>query len=258
MLRLTLQLLCCLLPAAGFAWVNFEEIHCSRHEFHLGPEVYHVSRTRSGGTKQDGVLAGVRGIYDRLGRYCWYWGGEFALAQGSLRGSTGTDARIRSHFDDAMVEGRFGYTLQSKSGTCGLFTPFIGYGYAQERNHYVGPSPVHIHFKNSYEYVALGFLSRLYYCHCLSLGLNVTVKYGLDGKIRVNHDKEAGRHSLHYDNKLMCRICLPITYQPARWGICLNPFYEYRHFGGLNQVPFNFLDTRLKIWGADFFLTYKF
>lgn len=251
-------ILFCLTPALLTAWVDFEEIHCSRHEFHLGPEVYHVSRSRSGGTKQDGVLGGVRGIYDRIGRYCWYWGGEFAFAGGSLRGHTGTGLRLRSHFDDAMVEGRFGYTLQSKSGTCGLLTPFVGYGYAQERNHYVGPSPVHVHFKNSYPYAALGFLSRIYYRPYLSLGLNVTVKYGLEGKIKVSHDPEGKRHSQRYENKLMCRICLPITYQPRSLGFCLNPFYEYRHFGGLNQVPFNFLDTRLKIWGCDFFLTYKF
>lgn len=258
MYRFAIKLMMTLLPALLPGWICYDEIHCSRHEIHLGPEVYHVARTRSGGTKQDGVLAGVRGIYDRIGRYCWYWGGEFALAQGSLRGHTGTDARLRSHFDDAMVEGRFGYTLQSCSGTCGLFTPFIGYGFAQERNRYVGPSPVHVHFKNSYDYAAVGFLSRLYYNPCLSLGLNVTVKYGLEGKIKVTHDPEGNNHHMRYENRLMCRICLPITYQPRRWGLCINPFYEYRHFGGLNQVPFNFLDTKLKIWGCDFFLTYKF
>ena len=258
MKQLTARLIFCLIPAILPAWVNFEQIHCSRNEVYLGPELYHVSRTRSGGTKQDGVLTGVRGIYDRLARYRWYWGAEFAVAQGSLRGHTGTDARLRSHFDDAMVEGRLGYTFQSKTGTCGLFTPFVGYGYAQERNRYVGPSPVHVHFKNSYDYAAAGFISRLYYSHCLSLGLNVTVKYGIEGKIKVSHDPQLETKHLRYEHRMMCRICLPITYQPQKWGICLNPFFEYRRFGGLDQVPFNFLDTRLKIWGVDFFLSYKF
>jgi len=262
MIRLLVTLLFFVfLEGSASAFVCWEDISKARHWMFMGPEVYHVKRIREGGTRQSGWMYGVRGSYDRIRRYKWYWGFDAAYAQGILRGHSGTGENLKSRFSDAVVEGRFGYTLQSKSASCASLTPFIGLGYFVERNHYIHPSPLKVHFRNSFYYFAFGAQSKAYITPTLSIGANVTGKYSLDGHVDVTRDSDR-KIVLHYEHEFQCRVAIPLIYSFCCKGyetsLCLNPFYEFRHFGGHDRVPFNFLDTRLKVFGVDLFYVYSF
>ncbi len=239
-----------------FTYSQAAETTCQRHRVALGPEFYHVKRVRKGGVVQDGYLYGARFNYDHIGRYLIYWGIEAAYAAGTLSGKTGSDRRLKSHFTDQYVEGRIGYTFQNSTGTCASWTPYTGYGYFVENNNYFHPSPAHFHFRNTFSYALLGALTRVNIKPCLTLGLDISAQFNIDGKIKVTHDPELPHSILHYENKIYCRVELPLCYtnQCCGWNgeFCLIPFYEYRQYGEHYQVPFDFPDTKIKIFGAAF------
>src|ERR1700733_6863002 len=160
------------LPPILVAEDIFCELPTQRHHLAIGPEVYYLSRTRKQGTHQDGWLCGGRLNYDYFGRYLFYFGCETAYANGNLKGHSGNGTKIKSNFSDFMIEGRVGYTFQSKSASCARFTPFIGYGQFIEWNNYVHPTPLRYHFRNTFSYVLLGALCKVFPNRCTSLGLN--------------------------------------------------------------------------------------
>src|SRR5204862_454619 len=98
--------------------------------------------TREGGASQSGCLYGVRGSFERIGRYKWYLGIEGLYGRGAINGHSGSGVKLKSTLTDRFIEGRFGYTFQAKCRLIPSFTPFIGYGYADETNHYKSPSPL--------------------------------------------------------------------------------------------------------------------
>lgn len=232
------------------------QIYSSVHQVEIGPEFTYLKRIRKGGTVQRGTLYGLRGAYDHTGRYLIYWGLEGAYSAGRLNGKTGNSKTIRSHFSEVNLEGRIGYTLQSKNPTFVSITPFIGVGYLDEKNHYCSPSPVKVHFDNDFFYGAAGCRLHWNLTPRFEFGLNMTARWGLNGRVKVSHDPEYSRTTIKYTQKMQGRISLPLTYKTIyagleiEWGI--NPFFDYRHYGRKAAVPFDFIDTRLKSWGGDF------
>ena len=194
-----------------------------------------------------------------MGRYLIYLGLEGAYATGSLRGHSGNGADLKSHFSQASVEGRIGYTFESK-GCNYSFTPFGGVGYFVELNHYVHPSPVKVHFDNHFGYGALGFRSKAVLTEKFWLGLNLTAMYSFDGKVKVSNDPEYDSTTLDYMQKVNYRVELPLTYLACYHGcpieLSLVPFFEYRHYGKKLGVPFDFLDTRIR--GGSFIFSTSF
>lgn len=231
---------------------------CSPHYFVVGPECYQLKRSREGGTRQRGTLGGVRASYDYIRRYKFYLGCEAAYAQGILKGRSGNKQKLRSRFSDAVVEGRLGYTFQTLSGCGGWFTPFIGGGYFWENNNYLSPSPKKVHFSTRYGYFALGAYSGTPLTSQLEIGLNATARFCMQGKMHISHDPEGDPLTLKYEQKVNCRVVLPLTYFYNTLSACLAPFYEYRHYGRRHAFPFDFLDTRIKVYGIDLFLVFNF
>lgn len=232
------------------------------HEISLGPEFNYVTRIRKGGTKQTGNLYGLRGIYDHIGRYLIYCGVEGAYSTGYLTGKTGGGQRIKSRFTQESIEGRLGYTFQSKDRNLISFTPFLGMGYFVELNHYVSPSEIKVHFDNKFAYAAAGVMLRGCITPNLRFGLNATARWNLNGKMKISHDPQYESCSLDYMQKMQGRVSLPIWYKKA-WGtycieLGINPFYEFRQYGQKSGVPFDFMDTKVKNWGIDLFYTYSF
>ncbi|MCE5317270.1 MAG: hypothetical protein LLG04_07900 [Parachlamydia sp.] len=235
-----------------------EEDCLSPHRFSLGPEVYTLKREREGGTHQRGTLIGVRAIYDYIVPRKFYVGFEGSAGTGTLKGRSGGGEQLRSHFTESMVEGRLGYTLKSCSGCCGWFTPFVGGGYFWEDNDYIHPSPKHLHFRNRFGYFAVGCLSRICPLPRFYVGLNVTARFSMKGEVHVSHDPEGEPVTLKYEQKVNCRIVLPLSYFCQCSEFCLAPFYEYRHYGRRLAFPFDFLDTRIKSFGVELLWVYKF
>ena len=227
----------------------------------IGPEIYYVKRLKEGGAEQTGTLYGVRVGYDHVRRYKLYWGLDVLWATGTLEGGV-RDEKLKSQFTDINPEARVGYTFQSKYWRCASFTPYVGLGYFWEKNNYKDPSPLSIHFTNQFSYVPVGFLSQVFILPNLSVGVNFKVRLILEGKLYVSHDPQHDDSTQNYDEKPQYRVEVPTTYffcwKNHPLGVSLVPFFEYRHYGHRANFPFDFLDTKLKLYGATLKLLYLF
>ncbi|MBA3957265.1 MAG: hypothetical protein H0X51_02560 [Parachlamydiaceae bacterium] len=224
---------------------------CGGHYIFAGPELYHLKREKEGGTHQSGGVLGIRLGYDRIKRCKFYWGGDFFYGAGTLNGKSAAGSKIRSKYQEGNVEGRIGYTLAQKTGYCFGVTPFVGVGYAIEKNDFVSPSPLHVNFRINYSYVPVGFYSKVNVAPCFDLGLNFKAKFMIEGKNRVTRDPDFGETSTLVKPKIHYRLELPLTYHyREEIFVSLVPFYEYRIFGGHAGFPFDFVETKLRLWGA--------
>lgn len=227
----------------------------------IGPEFYHVKRTREGGASQKGWLYGVRGSFERIGRYKWYLGVEGLWGKGRINGHSGAGFKLKSDLTDGFIEGRVGYTVQAKWNLVPSLTPFVGYGYMEEQNHYRSPSPLRVKFINQAPYVSYGFLSSMTFCQ-LTVGFNLKIRTPLDPVCKVRHDPVFGRLKMHITERNQYRLELPFYYDTYR--TCVNyelglvPFYEFRHYGRRENFPFDFLDTKLRIYGINVQFTCRF
>lgn len=235
---------------------------CPQHLFYVGPEAYYMRRVKEGGTKQHGVLGGVRAGYDRIKRYGLYWGIEGYYATGTLRGKSATNAKLVSRVQDSEIEGRIGYTFNRKTGFSAFFTPFGGYGYFCQRNNFRHPSPIHLHFRDHFQYAVAGFLSSLFINPCLSVGANFKVKFMIDGKSQIGNDPKFENSTLLMNNKEQYSLDLPINYavcfQEHIFDLSFVPFFQYRHYGGRENYPFDFIDTKFWVYGGRLLLYSSF
>jgi hypothetical protein len=230
-------------------------------ETYVGPEVYYIRRSKEGGSRQSGTLYGVRIGYDHIYRYKLYGGIDFLWAKGTLEGKA-QENRLKSTFTDINTEVRVGYTFQSKYWHCASFTPYVGLGYFWEDNFYQHPSPLPVHFKNRFSYIPFGFLSQVFITPNWSIGTNFKVRYLFDATLFVSHDPEHENTTQHYEERLQYRVELPVTYfhcwKKHPLAVSLVPFYEYRPYGHRANFPFDFLETKLNLYGATLKFLYLF
>ncbi len=240
--------LSCSLPICAVSWTKTFGM-----ETYLGPEVYGVERLKEGGVKQTGTLVGVRAGYDFIKRYRFYFGTDVLWAQGILNGKSQGN-KIKSRLTDTNIEARLGYTIQSKHWRCASLTPYTGFGYFWENNHFEHPTPLPIHFNNRFSYVPFGFLSQIFLTPRLSIGLNVKFRYLISSEVFASHDPEQDDVTQKYNEKLQYRIEMPLDFfycwRGTSLGLGLVPFYECRPYGKMANFPFDFLETRFHLYGA--------
>lgn len=243
-LRFLIILIC------GYSWTALSGLDYSQQAY-AGPEIYYVQRKREGGSHQNGWVGGLRFGYDRIKRYKLYFGGDALFSWGRLEGKSGAGNSLKSNFMDASIEGRIGYTFQQKEGNQISFTPYLGGGYFVETNNFISPSLLKLHTQTRFSYACAGFLSSMNLTDEFNIGLNFKAKYMLDGKHYISHDPEHDPVDMPIKNEMQYRVELPIVYRwCGRYDFGLVPFYEYRHYGGQASYPFDFLDTKLNLYGA--------
>lgn len=227
----------------------------------IGPEIYYLKREKEGGAKQDGPLYGVRIGYDRVQRYKMYWGIDALWAKGTLCGHVGEE-KLKSEFTDINAESRIGFTFQCLNWRCASFTPFTGLGFFWEINNYKKPSPLLINFTNDFSYCPFGFLSQIFITPNWTIGLNAKGRYVLEGKQKVTNDPKYGKLTQQFQERLQYRIELPITYffcwKTSSLAVRIVPFYDYREYGHRANFPFDFLETKLRFYGATLKMLYLF
>lgn len=227
----------------------------------IGPEVYYLDRKREGGSKQHGMMYGVRGSYERIKRYKWYIGAEGFYAEGTLKGHT-SNSKLKSIMVQESAEGRLGYTFQAKDCFRPSFTPFGGYGYYRESNRFHSPSPLRVKLVADFSYISYGFLSSITPFSHITVGFNAKLRSMYDAKCRVKKDPDLENTKMVIKDKLQYRLELPIYYDFCL--CCLNaeiglvPFYESQHYGGRENFPNDFFDTKLWLYGANLQFTLRF
>lgn len=221
---------------------------------YIGPEFYHVHRSKELGAEQNGWLCGGRIGFDYLKRFNFYAGADGLYASGSLNGRSGNDLRIKSTLTDKNVEARFGYTFQCKEGWRFGLTPFVGWGYFWETNRFRHPSPQKVTFDNHMTYIPVGFIAQMQPTDLLTIQLRFKARYLYRGHIKAHDkDEDIGKFKLHYQERLHYRVDLPLIYE---WCLCehrfytsVDPFYEVRNYGRLAGYPFDFEATTFRIYG---------
>jgi hypothetical protein len=228
----------------------------------VGPELYYIERFREGGANQKGLMVGLRTGYDHIKRYRLYWGGDFLYAEGRLTGRNSSKRSLKSTLTDYNYEARFGYTLQCGYWRMPYFTPYIGGGYFQETNKFHHPSPLTIQYRDSFKYATVGFFSGLELNPKLTFGINAKVKMMVDGKSKISDDPEKDDTTILMQDELQYRVEAPLHFyncwKSQRFQTSFIPFYEFRHFGGRENYPFDFIDTEFHLWGLQIEVAYRF
>ncbi|MCH9610413.1 MAG: hypothetical protein S4CHLAM81_12840 [Chlamydiales bacterium] len=228
----------------------------------VGPEVYYLRRQRAGGTKQTARMDGIFVDYDRLHRYSWYFGGSYSYAQGRLKGHSGSQSDILSTLTDKLWELRFGYNFQRRGESGYFVAPYGGYGRFDEVNDFHPPTPLLFKFHNSFNFVSVGFLSGVNLSPLFSMWINFKMKFMLNGETKVTDDPVMGDSTLLMNNEVLARIEVPLIFSPpsVRMGLefVMEPFYEFRHYGGREGFPFDYIDTKYNLYGANFALRKRY
>lgn len=247
-------------------FLRFELINasccCYPHLFSLGAEIYHFERERKGGTEQSGRMDGIRLEYGRIKRDSFYLGGEFLYSEGIIVGHNARHQSLRSRIHDWIIEGRVGYTFMIPIRGCPFIVPYGGYGYFEEQNKLLYPSPLVYKTTDTFRYIAAGFLSGVNFTPQFNLGINIKARFMLDGSSKISEDPDFENTKLSMNNESQYRVEIPLSYVFANCGFCLNliltPFYEFRHFGGKEGYPFNFIDTKFNLLGMRFAIEVKY
>lgn len=228
------------------------------YRFSLGPEIYHMKRWRQGGTRQRGWLFGGRVRAERIKDFGWYVGLDGLYAEGELRGQTGSGFPLQSNVTDWMAAGRLGYAFKPSLESPNRFIPYWGYGYLAEKNQFKPPSRLTCTFHENFYFTSLGFLSSTNFTSLLSMGLNFEMRFMTEVQSEVTGDPLYNTVHFHVTKELQTRVEIPFAYSGENLGVTLSPFYEYRHFGGREGYPFNYLNTQFSLLGLMALATYQF
>jgi hypothetical protein len=230
--------------------------------FFGGPEIYHISRWREGGTKQRGRCDGVRAGIERWQPDAIYYSADAFFSEGRLKGQTASGRSLQSELTDFILEGRVGYTFQQTTERRPFITLFGGYGYFYETNDFSYPSPIPFKFTDTFNYVVAGFLSGINLTPLLSIGINFKVRFMMNGESQVTEDPLFEEVNLVMNNETHYRVEIPVSFLLCTpWPnleASLVPFYEFRHFGGREGFPFDFIDTKFSLVGVRSALAYRF
>jgi len=219
----------------------------------------HMKRARDGGSQQDGTLVGSTCSLVRKPKKGIYFSFLYRNEEGDLYGKTGLGDELVSHKRDQTLEGTFGYSLPLKK--CFTCTPFLGKGRLVAKNFFRDPSPIDACYDVRYNYFAYGmrFDWQMKANICSALVIKGIFSDGAVCKVR---DFEEGNIALIVEDNPSCDIELPIEYTirgfHGHLRIGVTPFYRYRHWGGHENYPYDFFDTKFYILGSVLNLSFHF
>ncbi|MDR3624194.1 MAG: hypothetical protein P4L16_03520 [Chlamydiales bacterium] len=235
---------------------------CPTQKICIGPEGYYLKRMKEGGAWQSGTLIGVYGTYERIKPNSFYWGLIGTYANGRINGKSALGKDLASNFTDEEIEARLGFTIKDNCRYSSLFTPFIGYGYLEQVNSYLPPSVLILQFKDKITYFSFGFLSEVKMSKRFSIGLNVLMKWMLEGRCEVTGDPDEDDSLFIIENEMQYALELPIVYQLSQhkkvFTLSCVPFFQFRHYGGRENYPFDFIDTKFRVYGLRLLCNYWF
>ncbi len=223
------------------------------HLFSAGPEVYHITREKIGGSSQDGWMLGIHATYERLRHYGFYWAIDGYWAKGKIEGDTRSGKILKSTLTDYQLEGRLGYSLCFPICKKLRLVPYGGYGTFKSINDFEDPTPIPYTLENTFDYWLGGIMALIDFNNCWDLGVHFKYKYPLEPKNKVTDDPVLLDTTLNIGIEVQYEIEVPIRYywccRGKNTGITFTPFYRFRHYGQYDNFPNDFNDTRFHIAG---------
>ena len=225
----------------------------------IGPEVYHLTRTKEGGSQQKGVLGGVQASLERWRPNGAYWGIQGNCAVGRLHGHTARGTEIVSRLTEKQVEGRLGYNVAADSTRFQLI-PFVLAGKYECENKFISPSPVISTFHDRFDFIGWGFYMVCNLTGSFHYGLTFKSRYMVNGQDEVSGNPDDEDSRSHIKSEWQYDVEIPLQYGSSSegWAVQVVPFYCIRHFGGMEGFPFDFIDTKFRIYGTKFMLFKSF
>jgi hypothetical protein len=213
--------------------------------------VYGLVRTKEGGTRQTGTLGGVQVCFERWQVNSIYWAVEGYCAAGRIRGRTGRGTEIVSRLTEKEIEGRLGFNFPLRSGRFQI-VPYISAGQYKMENKFLDPSPIPATFEDHFDFVGCGFIAVCQVTPTLTVGCHFKSQYMMNGWDEMTDDPEEPDAQSRIQSEWQYGWELPITQNLgySDWALQLIPFYRYRHFGGMESFPFDFIDTKFNSYGA--------
>jgi hypothetical protein len=224
------------------------------HALFIGPEYSHISRTREGGSKQTGNLVGGHIRYDRISPHSIYLGADAYYDTGKAKGKTASGKQIRSTIDEYEIQARLGYNLYIDRINQLLIIPYATYSYFYGRNKFYGPSPNQYKLHDHLHLGGAGLWVSFCLFDCCRLGVDFNAKYIVDGKNKVTDDPEYDNIKLEIESQWQYELAIPIEFKVPVCDCCLEcrfvPFYRFRHLGGKPNYPFDYKETKYRLYGA--------
>lgn len=228
------------------------------HTFYVGPEFAHYQRKREGGSKQSGHLVGGHFRYDRISPCSFYWALDAHYDTGWASGKTASGSKIKSTLNEYEFEGRLGYSFFKPTISNLLIIPYATYSYFYGLNEFHKPSPVRCKLHDHLNLAGGGLWVSFCLTDCCRVGIDFTGKYIVSGKNRITDDPDYDDVKLAIESKWQYEIEVPIEFSIPCCDRCLEfrfvPFYSFRHLGGKPNYPFDYIETKYKIYGAQFML----
>ncbi len=232
------------------------------HYFYIGPEFSYVKRTREGGSRQSSFMYGGHFLYERMAGNSLYWALDAYYTTGNAHGKTGSGSKLKSTFTDSQVEGRFGLTWHLPYLNRLFLTPYVAYGAFYSTNRFHHPSPISCELQDSFRYGACGLITTWSIRESLVVGIDFRGKYMLNGKDRVTHDHEHDDVKLDIECMWQYELDIPIEFITCVYGRNVSlravPFYRFRHLGGKPNYPYDFFETKYRIYGLQALLQIGF
>ena len=234
------------------------------HSLFIDQELYHMRRSKSG-SRQTGYLFGQGICYRNIRPRAIYWAGDIFFGRGTLRGSTRFGSPLKSKKQDLTVEGRVGYNFHWTLKYPFSFVLFGGGGNFSGKNNFVTSPGGAIHINNSYKYIVLGMHTRCYLTEVFSFGVDYKVQCMMDGKSKITNDPTYGRVDLMIEGQTGHTLELPVHWHLSKnknknlnMDLALTPYYQFRHYGGRENFPFDFVDTKYYLHGIKLTLSFLF
>jgi hypothetical protein len=229
-------------------------IFLSPHEFVVGGEIYHLKRSRDGGSSLSGELIGVHALYERWRKKSFLFFLEGSYSKGSLFGKTREGDSLKSHVSESDLDIALGYVFALKKAWCFSFGPFVGGGRFEEVNRFISPSPL-TYCMFSHYYYGMGGLKAYYEAsENFRIGFVIKIKHPIDPLCDISNDPDFDSFTLLVGDKTFGDVEVPIALVKS-WPSChlflsCTPFYEFRKLGGMANYPFDFIKTTYHAWGT--------
>jgi len=230
-------------------------IHARYLEFYAGPEISYLERQRQTGTHQEGQINGLRVGVDRIKRHGFYLGADYLYGCGEIEGKNSREKAIFSNFSNEIIEVRLGYCLQHDWPKKQFFIPFGGWGSFTQSNQFIPPTEMICTFTEHFNFFVVGFLSGFNFTPLLSMGINFKVRFMQNSACDITDDPYFDDITMIVKDSTQYRLELPFVCKSrGPWlltKIALIPFYELRQFGGRESFPFDYIETKYHLYGAN-------